>query len=427
MQVLRHNKTTTSNYQIINEYLEAMKIEINLSLNYESIILSTLTKLSRFHKDKSFEKITDTDIITYLNSIRKPESVDPLHGWIGTYNLYLTTLCKFFKWLYNPDLEPKKRPKPAVVQNIPLLRRREVSIYKPTDLWTVADDLIFLKWCPNPRDRCYHAISRDLSARPHEILGLRIKDIIFKTAGSKQYAEVLVNGKTGTRHLPLIESLPYVKEWLEQHPQRNNPNAYFICSMDRKKVGKQLSRHGLLHIYTKRYRTIHFPKLLKDISVPIEDRNRIGELLKKPWNLYIRRHSALTQKSAILKEHTLRQHAGWSPKSQMHLKYLHYFGNESNNSLLQEYGILPKENKEADMLRPKQCPNCSEPNRPDSKFCAKCKIALTYDAYNEMIEEKQIKDKQIEEMMRKQEQFEQLIQSLIDTGQLKPSNNQHVS
>jgi hypothetical protein len=111
----------------------------------------------------------------------------------------------------------------------------------------------------------------------------------------------------------------------------------------------------------------------------------------------------------------------------MHLKYLHYFGNESNNSLLQEYGILPKENKEADMLRPKQCPNCSEPNRPDSKFCAKCKIALTYDAYNEMIEEKQIKDKQIEEMMRKQEQFEQLIQSLIDTGQLKPSNNQHVS
>jgi integrase len=32
------------------------------------------------------------------------------------------------------------------------------------------------------------------------------------------------------------------------------------------------------------------------------------------------------------------------------------------------------------------------------------------------------KDKQIEEMIRKQEQFEQLIQSLIDSGQLKPTN-----
>lgn len=37
------------------------------------------------------------------------------------------------------------------------------------------------------------------------------------------------------------------------------------------------------------------------------------------------------------------------------------------------------------------------------------------------------KDRMIQNMMRKQEQFEQLIQSLIDSGQLQPSNNQHVS
>jgi hypothetical protein len=47
-------------------------------------------------------------------------------------------------------------------------------------------------------------------------------------------------------------------------------------------------------------------------------------------------------------------------------------------------------------------------------------MVLTYDAYSETIEEKQTKDKQIEEMMRKQEKFEQLIQSLIDSGQLTP-------
>ena len=48
-------------------------------------------------------------------------------------------------------------------------------------------------------------------------------------------------------------------------------------------------------------------------------------------------------------------------------------------------------------------------------------MVLTYDAYNETIEEKQVKDKQIEEMVRKQEKFEQLIQSLIDSGQLTPN------
>ncbi|MFL6391745.1 MAG: hypothetical protein ACJ71E_06810 [Nitrososphaeraceae archaeon] len=59
-------------------------------------------------------------------------------------------------------------------------------------------------------------MARDLSARPHEILNLKIKDIVFKTVdGGKQYAEVLVNGKTGSRHIPLIQSIPCIKEWYQ--------------------------------------------------------------------------------------------------------------------------------------------------------------------------------------------------------------------
>jgi integrase/recombinase XerD len=143
-------------------------------------------------------------------------------------------------------------------------------------------------------------------------------------------------------------------------------------------------------------------------------------LLKKPWNLYIRSHSSLTQKSKYLKENILRQHAGWSPRSQMHLKYVHYFGNESSESILQEYGILPKDNQQTDILRPKQCPNCNEPNRPDQKFCVKCKMVLTYDAYSETLALEQNKDRKIEDMIRRQDQFERLIQSLIDSGQLEP-------
>jgi integrase/recombinase XerD len=87
------------------------------------------------------------------------------------------------------------------------LKRREQSIYKPTDLWTLEDDLLFLKYCPSLRDRCYHTISRDLSCRPHEILKLRIKDIYFKNSSNYQYAEVLLNGKTGSRSIPLIKSI----------------------------------------------------------------------------------------------------------------------------------------------------------------------------------------------------------------------------
>jgi hypothetical protein len=119
------------------------------------------------------------ELLQYLDSFRKPEADDPLHKWIGTYNIYRVVLTRFFKWLYHPDLEQKKRPKPSVIENIPRLKRREQSIYKPSDLWTLEDDLLFLRYCPSVREKCYHTISRDLSCRPHEILKLRIKDIHY--------------------------------------------------------------------------------------------------------------------------------------------------------------------------------------------------------------------------------------------------------
>ena len=136
-----------------------------------------------------------------MNSFRKPEPIDPLHKWIGTYNHYLVIISKFFKWLYYPDLSSNERQKqkPPVIDNITQLKRKEKSIYKPTDLWTQEDDQLFLKYCPSKRERCYHMISRDTGCRPHEILGLRIKDVVFKMANDRQYAEVLVNGKTGSR------------------------------------------------------------------------------------------------------------------------------------------------------------------------------------------------------------------------------------
>jgi hypothetical protein len=234
----------------------------------------------------------------------------------------------------------------------------------------------------------------------------------------------LLNGKTGSRPIPLFNSIPYIKDYLNhEHPQSGNPNAPFICGLN-KSLGRPILEISLLMMYDK-YKKELFPKLLDydSPSVPPEDKQKIRELLKKPWNPYIRRHSALTEKSTILKEHVLRQHAGWSPSSQMHLKYIHYFGNESNDSLLEVYGVVTKDKKLSDILRPKQCPNCSEPNKPDSKFCAKCMMVLTYDAYSETIEEKDNKDRQIEVLIKKQERFEQVIQSLIDSGQLKPNVN----
>ena len=218
-------------------------------------------------------------------------------------------------------------------------------------------------------------MSYDTGCRPHEILKLRIRDIVFKSTGTRQYAEVLVNGKTGSRHIPLIDSIPYVKDYLDhEHPQPSNPNAIFISGIG-KSIGRSIDSHTISFIYST-YKRELFPKLLQNPNVQPEDKQKIRELLNKPWNPYIRRHSSLTEKSKILKEHTLRQFAGWTIGSNMPQKYLHYFGNEASESLLEAYGIITKDQKLSDALRPKQCPNCNEPNKPDGRFCAKCRMVL---------------------------------------------------
>jgi integrase len=394
-------RTGVNNSSTIVEFLLAIKIENNISECTKSNYIVTLSFLCSFHKNKAFNEMTRDDILSFLDSYRKPEVSDPLHRWIGTYNNHRVHLIRFFRWLYYPSLEQKKRPKPACIDNIPQLVRREKSIYKPTDLWTLGDDLLFLKYCPSKRDCCYHAISRDTSCRPHKILKLRIKDIVFKITGdNRQYAEVLVNGKTGSRHIPLINSIPYLKDWLDDHPQRGNPNASLICGIG-KSLGRRINTNSLFKIYTRNKKL--FEKLLDNPNVPPEDKNLMRDLMNKPWNPYVRRQSALTEKSKILKEHVLRQHAGWSTNSDMPQKYLRYFGNESSQSLLEAYGIVTKDVQLQNQLKSKQCPNCSEPNKPDSKFCAKCRMVLTYDAYNETLEEKQTKESEVRRLNEKYE------------------------
>jgi hypothetical protein len=106
----------------ICDYISSLRSEINPSYSYRRDIIILLCSLSIFFKNtKPFKEITREDLISFLDSYRKAENVDPLHKWIGTYNLYRMHLMRFFKWLYYPDIEQNKRPKPSVIENIPQL------------------------------------------------------------------------------------------------------------------------------------------------------------------------------------------------------------------------------------------------------------------------------------------------------------------
>jgi hypothetical protein len=102
-------RVSKTNAVIVADYITSMQTEMNRSDDYKKAIIMLLCKFSQINKDKTFKQMTRQDVISFLDRLRKPETADPLHKWIGTYNLYGIYLLRFFKWLYHP-VEPNKRP-----------------------------------------------------------------------------------------------------------------------------------------------------------------------------------------------------------------------------------------------------------------------------------------------------------------------------
>ncbi len=187
---------------------------------------------------------------------------------------------------------------------------------------------------------------------------------------------------------------------ISNHACGTNPESWLFLSNSNTTFGSKLSYDGLSYQYKYFYRSNFFPNLLEDTTIPEVDKAVIRNMLTKPWNLYVFRHSALTEKSQILKEHVLRNHAGRTMSSKMPQVYIHYFGNESTRSLLQARGFINKENDiPSKCLETKQCPSCQEPNKPESKLCIKCRMVLTYDSYSEVRNEDKQKIDRLENDM----------------------------
>ena len=94
-------------------------------------------------------------------------------------------------------------------------------------------------------------------------------------------------------------------------------------------------------------------------------------------------------------------------------KYIHYFGNESSESLLEAYGIVTKGTKSINTLNPKVCPNCNEGNTQDAKFCSKCKMIMSFEGYQEALDSQSKKEDELKVMKEQFNAMQSQIQALI--------------
>jgi hypothetical protein len=84
-------KMPLKNALTLAAYVISMKSEINLSNNYRREVIQKLSRLSIYHGKTLLKDMTREQILDFLDHLRKPEASDPLHKWIGTYNIYRIT------------------------------------------------------------------------------------------------------------------------------------------------------------------------------------------------------------------------------------------------------------------------------------------------------------------------------------------------
>ncbi|MGI0019771.1 MAG: hypothetical protein ACREAY_04820 [Nitrososphaera sp.] len=255
-----------------------------------------------------------------------------------------------------------------------------LSPYSETEIWERDELLLVIKYEQSRRNKAALALLWDLDARNHEVTRLKIKHLRLKERYGE--GEIPSNTKTGGGPILLTCSFPYVRDWLNEHPFRNSPEASLICSAT---TGRPVRSEVPWNIM-KALRARIIRLLDADEIADPQEREKLEFLLKtKKWNPYCIRHSAITSDSDFLPEYALKKKVHWSMNSKQGSRYIkRRMGTQLKREILLRSGIVPDE--EAMMQKPAvlNCPRCSLVNAVDVRFCAKCTYPLTPAAFDEV-------------------------------------------
>ncbi len=252
--------------------------------------------------------------------------------------------------------------------------------------------IICYKIEPYKRNKAILALLWDLDARPHEITLLKIKHITIRERYGE--GEIPHEAKTGGGPILLTCSFPFVRDWLNDHPFKNEPEARLVCNLN---TGAPINPEAIWTMMKQlRGRII---RLLENGSIiESKEREKLRHLVNnKRWNPYCIRHSAITADSDFLPEYALKKKVRWSMNSKQGSRYIkRRMGNDLKQKILVYNGIVPPpeiERKPSVLL----CPRCNLINTVENKFCSKCAYPLIPSAFEEIKAEENKKFKLIEE------------------------------
>ena len=208
---------------------------------------------------------------------------------------------------------------------------------------------------------------------------MRIKNVRLREKYGE--GEVPYDAKTGSGPILLTFSFPYVRDWLNEHPFKNEPNTRLVCNLT---TGGPVKPNAIWDMM--RQLKIKIKRLLDNNEITDKtERERLQYLVNtKKWNPYCIRHSSITNDSDYLPEYALKKKARWSMNSRQGSRYIkNRMGNDLKEKILEQNGIILDSSKvkKSTVI---DCPRCQLINQLENKYCSKCSYPLKSEAYDEI-------------------------------------------
>jgi len=244
----------------------------------------------------------------------------------------------------------------------------------PEDLLTKEDIDKMIAVAELPRDKALVAILYESGARRGELVNCRVKDVRPNPNGF----HIRLDGKTGARQVLVHFYQSYLKDWINAHPIKDDPNAPLFGKFEDQKY-IALDGAAIYYLVTKIARTAG---------------------IKGRCHPHLFRHSIATNMAKTLTENQLKARFGWDQSSNMTAVYVHLSGKDVDDALLESYGII--ETKKDDGTKVNVCVRCRDQVSRGIKYCPTCGEPL-------IEEEKQTNNVAITEMISLLQQNPQIL------------------
>lgn len=255
----------------------------------------------------------------------------------------------------------------------------DIEVGQP-DVTPITEDDVFssdetdalLEAARHPRDMALVAFMLVTGQRSTAVLSVRVGDVSLDDQSGKVHLNDEATGMKGASGpRPLLWARPYIVNWLENHPRRDDPDAPLFCCL---KGGSRPKEDGTSSwergdVLSKDQLDNRLNSLAEDAGI---DPDRVSP--------HTSRHSAITRmRNQGINDDRIRFMIGVAEDSDILERYDQATDEKMMNRLREDHGM---DTGEDEVGRPtiENCPQCRQTLRESTRYCPSCGTAMTMEA-----------------------------------------------